>query len=70
MEWENWWWRKDYTVAYTEDAINSMMDERMILKSDVECIIRLQRKWEAIFDEETKELWQGADLKCYSGWDL
>ncbi|MFR8947439.1 MAG: hypothetical protein ACLVH3_18005 [Blautia obeum] len=49
--------KKDYTVAYTEDAI-SMMDERMILKSDVEaCIIRLQEKTkEAIFDEETKEL--------------
>lgn len=38
--------KKDYTVAYTEEAIH-MMDERMILKSDVEhCVIRLQEKIE------------------------
>ena len=46
----------DYTVAYTEDAI-SMMDERMILKSDVERVLSDYREnQEAIFDEETKEL--------------
>ena len=48
--------KKDYTVAYTEDAI-SMMDERMILKSDVERVLSDYREnQEAIFDEETKEL--------------
>ncbi len=48
--------KKDYTVAYTEDAIH-MMDERMILKSDVERVLSDYREnQEAILDEETKEL--------------
>ena len=42
--WKNIWneelmmEKKDYTVTYTEDAIR-MMDERMILKSDVERVL-------------------------------
>ena len=48
--------KKDYTVAYTEEAIH-MMDERMILKSDVERVLSDYREnQEAILDEETKEL--------------
>ena len=48
--------KNDYTVAYTEEAIH-MMDERMILKSDVERVLSDYREnQEAIFDEETKEL--------------
>ena len=35
--------KKDYTVAYTEDAI-SMMDERMILKSDVDVYYQITEK--------------------------
>ena len=48
--------KKDYIVAYTEEAIH-MMDERMILKSDVERVLSDYREnREAILDEETKEL--------------
>ena len=48
--------KKDYTVTYTEDAIR-MMDERMILKSDVERVLADYREsQEAVLDEETKEL--------------
>ena len=48
--------KKYYTVAYTEEAIH-MMDERMILKSDVERVLSDYREnQEAILDEETKEL--------------
>ena len=47
--------KKDYTVAYTEEAIH-MMDERMILKSDVERVLSDYREnQEAILDEETKD---------------
>ena len=48
--------KKEYIVTYTEDAIH-MMDERMILKSDVERVLLDYREnQEAILDEETKEL--------------
>ena len=48
--------KKDYTVTYTEYAIR-MMDERMILKSDVERVLADYREsQEAVLDEETKEL--------------
>lgn len=48
--------KKDYNVSYTEEAIQ-MMDERMILKSDVERVLAdFRENQEAILDEETKEL--------------
>ena len=61
--------KKDYTVAYTEDAI-SMMDERIgSWKAMWSVYYQITREnQEAIFDgRETKKNWrQGADLEMLS----
>lgn len=47
---------KGYEVIYGEDTL-SMMDERMILKSDVEKVLSMYRETgEAVLDGETQEL--------------